>query len=272
MRLAVLADIHGNLPAFEAVLADTEKRQVDSIVIAGDLVNGAPDAAACWRRARSLGCPLLRGNHERYLFDLHAPHTPPIWHTQRFGPVHWSYAQCDAAVRQEMKERPIILRPPGSSDLAVVHASARADNDLITPHTPTAALAPMFAGCDESLLVRGHNHIPGEKKWGHRTILTTGSVGIPLNGDPSAQYLLLEHRRDGWDWQHQAVPYDLREVENRFRTSGYLEKAGPIASLYLREILSASFYMAPFLRQYRQWCNDGEIALDLAVRRFMELV
>lgn len=64
MRLAILCDIHGNLPAFEAALEHAAQKQVDQLVIAGDIVTGAPDSAACWQRACELGCPILRGNQE----------------------------------------------------------------------------------------------------------------------------------------------------------------------------------------------------------------
>ncbi|MBE0698820.1 MAG: metallophosphoesterase [Anaerolineaceae bacterium] len=65
IRIAVLADIHGNLPAFESALEHVSQQKVDQIILAGDIVNGSPDSKACWTLALSLGCPILRGNHER---------------------------------------------------------------------------------------------------------------------------------------------------------------------------------------------------------------
>lgn len=271
MRLAVLADIHGNLPAFEAVLEHLDRQKVDGLIIAGDTVNCGPDSAACWSLAQAQGCPVLRGNHERYVYDLHAPGAPPEWRSPRFAPTRWTYAQCNEAMRSQMAEAPFSLRPEGTADLLVVHASKRADNDALTAHTPTETLGLMFAGCDDRLIVRGHNHIPGERQWDGRSIVTTGSVGFPVNGEPTAQYLLLERGRSGWRWQHHWVPYDLDAVETRFRTSGYLDAAGPMARLYLREALTATFQLTPFLRLYRRWSPTGELDLETAVRRFLAL-
>ena len=78
MRLAVIADIHGNLPAFEAALEHVDRQQVDRLVILGDIVVGAPDSAACWNLARSLSCPILRGNNDRYVAHYDTPAADPM--------------------------------------------------------------------------------------------------------------------------------------------------------------------------------------------------
>ena len=269
MRLAIFADIHGNLPAFEAALEHLGGQGADALAIAGDTVNGGPDSAACWLLAQSQHCPVLRGNHERYVYDLDAPDAPDEWRSERFAPARWTFDQCDEAMRRQMAAAPLHLLPEGTDGLLVVHASARADNDSLTPHTPPEDLESMFSGWDAGVIVRGHNHIPGERRWGRRTILTTGSVGIPVNGLPTAQYLLLERRRSGWSWRHQSVPYDLGAVRARFRDSGYLDAAGPMARLYLREILTGTFQLVPFLRQYRRWSPAGDLDLETALRRFL---
>ena len=88
MKIAILSDIHGNLPAFQAAVDHVGRQQVDQIIIAGDIVIGAPDTFACWQLANDLKCPILRGNHERYLFDYGTPGAPPVWETEQFFPVH----------------------------------------------------------------------------------------------------------------------------------------------------------------------------------------
>ena len=78
MRLAVLTDIHGNLAALNAVLEHISTQNVDQIVVAGDTVNVLPDSSACWDLVMSLDCTVLRGNHERYLFDYGTPKADPV--------------------------------------------------------------------------------------------------------------------------------------------------------------------------------------------------
>lgn len=270
MRLAILADVHGNLPAFEAALDYARQQRPDQIVIAGDLVVGAPDSAACWHLATSSAYPIVRGNHERYVAQFDQPDAPPIWQTEQFGPVRWAVAQFSAAERAAIEHLPAYLRLDNAPDLLIVHASLRNDRDTIAAYTPDAEIALMFPAVGEHTIVRAHNHAPQVRLWNGRMIVTTGSVGLPLDSMPTAQYLLLE--RSGGDWRimHQSVPYDLEASARRFHESGYLDAVGPIARLYLREVMTASGQIVPFLRAYRRWQAAGPITLHDAVVRFLQ--
>lgn len=268
MQIAILADIHGNLPAFEAAL-EHAMRRAERLIIAGDVVVGAPDSAACWRLARSLGCPIVRGNHEGYVAAFGTPAAPPAWQTRQFAPVQWAAAQFDEAERRAIDELPRMLRPPNTSDLLVVHGSLRSDRDTVNAYTPAEELAAMFPDLRETLVVRAHNHQCQVRLWAGRRIVTAGSVGLTLDGVPSAQYLLLEQTRDGWEFQHQSVRYDVQAALRRFRSSGYLEAAGPMARLYMREVATAAFHVVPFLRAYARWSRECEISLDAALERYL---
>lgn len=270
MRIAVLADIHGNLPAFEATLEDVKRQGVDQIVIAGDIVVGAPDSRACWDLAQSLGCPIIRGNHERYVSHLGTPKGSPSWLTEQFAPVQFAHAQFTDEDRARMADLPRLLRLPHAPNLLLVHASARNDSDTIAAYTPEKEISPMFAGFSERTIVRGHNHLAQVRLWGiGRIIITSGAVGLPLDGNPSAQYLLLDQEGDYWDIQHQAVPYDLDATIARFRDTDYLAQAGPIGRLFLREVVTAGSHLVPFLRLYTSWSQTETISLDQAVERFL---
>jgi len=268
-RVAVIADIHGNLPAFEAVLEHIARQHVDQLIIAGDLVVGSPDSAACWRLAQSLGCPIVRGNHERYAAQFGAPGTPPEWASERFGPVRWAAEQLTPAERAAIDALPLTFRSPELPDLLVVHASLRADRDSIMPHTPEEQLAEMFPDLRERWVVRAHNHAAMVRLWGDRVIITAGAVGLPLDSHATAQYVLLERRAEGWRARHQSVEYDLAATLRRFSASGYLEAAGPFARLLMREVATASFYVVPFLNCYGAQVDRGEIGLAAAVERFL---
>ncbi|HLK58516.1 MAG TPA: metallophosphoesterase family protein [Chthonomonadaceae bacterium] len=271
MRLAILADIHGNLPAFEAALEHVAAQRVDRIVIVGDIVVGAPDSGSCWRLAQSLGCPILRGNHERYLFHFDTPHAPPLWKTERFGPVRWALTQCTEAERQCMADLPPFLQLPEAEGVFFAHASARSDNDTIVAYTPDSEIAAMFPDVTEPYIVRGHNHIAQVRLWEGRMIVTTGSVGLPLDGIATAQYLLLERHREGWKVQHQSVSYDVDATVRRFSETGYLEAGGPLARLFLREVATAGSQIVPFFRAYDRWQAETSLTLSEAVERFLSV-
>ena len=269
MRIAILADIHGNLPAFEAALDHVARQHVDRTIIAGVVVVGAPDSAACWRLAQTLHCPIVRGNHERYVAHFGRPDAPAEWATERFAPVRWGVDQLEEAEIAAIEVLPPYVRLPELPDLLVVHASLRADRDSIMPYTSDQQLAEMFPNLPERWIVRAHNHLGQVRLWEDRTIMTAGAVGLPLDGSPTAQYLLLEQRAGGWRIMHQSVQYDLDAALRRFRETGYLDAAGPMARLFMREVATASHQIVPFLRAYDRWSAREPLPLDQAVERFL---
>jgi predicted phosphodiesterase len=268
MRIAILADIHANLPAFEAALAHFDTQGCDLLVIAGDLIGGGPDSDLCWQRALSLGCPMVRGNQERYAAQYGTEEAPPQWRTEQFAPLQWTAAQFSQEERRTIGDLPLHLRLPEAPGLLLVHASLRSDQDTVAPHTPAAKLEEMFPQVQEPWIVRGHNHYGQVRLWDGRHIVTAGSVGLPLDGHPTAQYLLLEQNRRGWHVEHLSVPYDLEAAMARFRDTGYLEQTGPLGRLFFRELVTASQQIVPFLRLYRHWSAQGELSLEAAVERF----
>jgi predicted phosphodiesterase len=267
MRIAILADIHGNMPAFEAALDHVARQHVDRLIIAGDIVIGSPDSGACWRLAQTLGCPIVRGNHERYAAHFGRPEAPAEWATERFAPLRWAVGQLQAAELAAIEALPAYVRLPELPDLLVVHASLRADRDSIMPYTDDQQLAEMFPNLQERWVVRAHNHAGQIRLWDERTIITAGAVGLPLDGNPTAQYLLLEQRVGGWRISHQSVPYDLDATLRRFRETGYLEAAGPMARLFMREVATASHQIVPFLHAYARWSAREPLPLELALER-----
>ena len=271
MRLAVLADIHGNLPAFEAALAHARQQGYDQMVLLGDMVVCAPDSAGCWHLAGSLGVPMLRGNHERYVAHYGTPQASPLWTSAQFAPVQWAVEQLTGTERQEMGELPTQLRLDDWPDLLLVHACVRSDRENVFAHTPESDLVTMFAGAEEGWIVRGHDHASQTRIWGGRTIVTVGSVGLPMYGGAYAHYTLLEQTASGYRIQHHAVEYDLGRSVERFYSSGYLEQAGPMARLFLRELVTASQYLVPFLQWYGQQhqAESSREDLEQAVDRFL---
>lgn len=275
MRIALIADIHGNLPALEAALAEIETLRPDRLIVAGDVVDGGPDSGACWRRVKALGCPIIRGNHERYVFDYGTPRGDPAWTSPQFAPLRYARAELSADEIAELAALPAHWSDPAIPELLVVHASLRGDNDSIFPYTPDALIDPMFEGIDPAvkLIVRGHNHACSTRDWGARRIITTGSVGLPQDGNPAAQFLLLERDDAGaWAVRHRAVRYDVGATLRRFRDSGYLEKAGPLGRLFYREMETGTHQIVPFLRFYGAARSRGaQWTLEETLWRFFDV-
>jgi predicted phosphodiesterase len=271
MRIAVLADIHGNLAALQAALAALDRLRPDRIVVAGDVVDGAPDSAACWELVKTLDSPIIRGNHERYVFDYGTERAVPEWSSLQFGPLQATIDDLTPAQRAELRRLPLTWADPEDAPgLLAVHASQCSDADSVLAYTPDDALAELFPGPARSeLIVRGHNHQCNQRRWDGTLIVTVGAVGLPLDGNPAAQFTTLDRRRDGWHVDHHAVPYDVDATLRRFRETDYLERSGPMGRLLMREFATAAHHMVPFLRFYRRIRPEG-VTLEHAVERFLD--
>lgn len=266
MRVAVVSDIHGNYLALQAVLEHLKTQKVDELVIAGDTVNALPDSKACWDRVLSLGCVVLRGNHERYLYDYGTPQADPSWATERFRGLLWTLKQFGQADLDKMRSLPMTYPLPG---LLICHASPHNDQENVSAQTPRASLERMLRGTDEPLLVRGHNHVWLEHRFSGRVLLSIGSAGLPLNGNRAAQYLILDQAVNGWRWEKQFVPYDTAAALARFKHTGYSEKGGALVPLFYQELATAELHLLPFLKRYLAAVERGDISLTVAVQRFL---
>ena len=271
MRIAALSDIHGNLPAFEATLDHVKQQHVDYIVIVGDIVLGAPDSAACWHLACELGCPVVRGNGESFIAQYGTPDAKPEWDTEQFAPLQWAAREFSEAERKAIGVLPLTCGLPEISDVLFFHGSPRSEWDSIKAYTAEEMLREMFSGVSERFLIRGHNHSPQVRLWDDRMIVNCGSVGLPVDYNPSAQYLILEQNRNGWRIRHQSVPYDIDAALNRFHETGYLEATGPMGRLFMRSLATATTQIMPFLRYYKTWSEESDLTLTEAVDRFLSL-
>jgi len=296
MRLAVIGDIHGNLAALEAVIAELEQLAPDQLVVSGDVVDGGPDSALCWERVKSLGCPILRGNHERYVFDYGTPQADPVWATRQFAPLHYTLENLSAAQRAELAALPFSWTSADWPGLLIVHASQRSDADSIWPHTPSEVLDAMFSETAPKLIVRSHNHFCSTREWcgqrlaseprrrlvhePSRRIVTTGAVGLPLDGQPRAQFCLLTRKRTAAgrgqgstiSVEHRTVAYDVEATLRRCQETGYAARAGVVGRMFMREIATGAPQVVPFLRHFNSLkAVNPALSLEEAERSYRYL-
>jgi putative phosphoesterase len=162
VRVAALYDIHGNLPALEAVLADVD---ADLIVVGGDVAPG-PQVDECLERLEALDVPVrwVMGNGDREVLD------PDV--LARFEPT-------------------VILDVEGIGPVVFCHGSPRSDTEMITQITPAERLQPILADVAEDVVVCGHTHHQFDRVVGGKRIVNAGSVGLPYQGDAAAFWLAL---------------------------------------------------------------------------------
>lgn len=232
LRVAVLSDIHGNVVALDAVLADLALRgPFDEIVVAGDLVWSGPWPAEVVDRVRALHATVIQGNTDAF-FRPERQETPAGKEPGRFE-LHlaWMQEQLGLARVEFLGSLPFSHRispagpgaPPGDHDLLIVHANPY---DLERPIMPQmrdsdldelllADALPPFA-----MLAFGHVHVPYIRHWRGRKLVDVASVGLPMDRDPRAAYAVLQWDGAAWQAEHRRVFYDAPLVAHQMRTGG----------------------------------------------------
>ena len=282
VRLAVIADIHGNLDALEAVLQDLGPQGIDRLYINGDVVNRGPDSVACMRRVlewshTDLPQPeFTLGNHDdlMLLWQARSPLLPAEWYADPFwGATAWSARQLErAGMLDPIAGWPMSLRPhtPGLPQVVIAHGSPQHYREAIGTFTSSERGAELLAAAETGVLVASHIHRPMVRQVGLPQIglceqpegwlINTGAVGAPFDGDPRARYLLLEADQGSWTPSICAVPYDRTGVLERFETSGLLEEGGLSALIFLEELKSARSLYTPFW----EWTSAQGLGKDAA--------
>ncbi|MEP7356775.1 MAG: metallophosphoesterase family protein [Anaerolineales bacterium] len=265
-RLAILADIHGNLPALEAVQADLAQFSVEQVIVAGDIINWGPSSAEVATRILEAGWPLIRGNNEFYLLDYGTPRAPAAWaDTNQWALLPWLRQQLPAPWPATIAAWPdtLSLRFADAPPIRVLHGSPRANNEPIFATDPDTHIATLLAGVEEQVVVAAHTHLALDRRVNGWHILNPGSAGVPLDGRHLARYLLLEGDERGWRPTFREVPIDPAPVLAAFERQGFLESCGVVGELVIEEYRRARLELLPFVN-WRQACRPGQpLSYDL---------
>ena len=264
MRLAILADIHANLYALEAVLADLTEQRVDRVIVNGDFVNRGPDNVAVLERVWDEGYDRVLGNHDDLMrkWTQRSPDLPAEWFGDPFwDATAWSAAQLVAAGwTDKLADLPMTYRVAldGAPDVLVSHGSPRHYREGYGSRTPVETLSEILQMHPADILVGSHTHQPLDRTWGKHRVLNTGAVGAPFNGDPRAQYLVLTLQNGDWRPEFRRVPYDRKPALAAFETSGLLAECGLSAHIFYEELKNAHSYLTPFW----MWTEKNGVARD----------
>ncbi len=179
MRVAVLADVHGNLPALEAVLGDVDAEGVDAIVLNGDLATG-PMPAETLDLLASLGEQVVwvRGNADRELVTAYDGSLSSDLPEAGRLPTEYAAAQLTARHRDLLGDLPlsVTLEVDGLGAVRFCHATARSDTEIVVVDSPVADFREAFAAADEPTVVVGHTHMPFDRLADRRRFVNSGSV------------------------------------------------------------------------------------------------
>jgi putative phosphoesterase len=218
MRVAAIYDVHANLPALEAVLADIRQAGADHVVVGGDVLPGPMprETIAC---LLDLDIPVqfIQGNGDRVVLAQKAGTESSEVPQQFREAVRWVAEQLHPEDGQLLASWPKTLRVQirGLGEVLFCHATPRSDTEIFTRLTSDDRLLPIFEGLDVPVVVCGHTHMQFDRTIGTVRVVNAGSVGMPF-GEPGAYWLLL-----GPGVQLRHTPYDLANAADRIRETKY---------------------------------------------------
>lgn len=307
MRLAVLADVHGNLPALLAVMQELERMQPDYVLLNGDLINAVPFSAEVLEVVCASDWVVVRGNHEFYYLDygteraLVGSDDPARW-----GQLHWLLERISPEQGEYLAllpdERTLYL--PGTQPLRMAHGVPGRNRVGFYNEQPAEAIAAELVDVAQRTMVSAHTHVQvdrvvslaeaqqpdmyadphraagrrygngagGSRRW---HVINPGSVGLPLNRDPRAQFALLESVPEsvapgGWLATHHRVAYDRRPALEAYTTSGMWEAGGVITELFYWELVTAEAEIVEFYQWARGAGYDPDVDITGAFRAYKE--
>lgn len=206
MKIALFSDIHANLPAFEAFLADLDSRKVDAVYCLGDMIgyNIWPNEVIVEIRRR--GIATLAGNHDKktsgYVYELVSPDNRAYLNTL---PAH---------IRQEYDQMNIVL----------AHGSTRSINEYVYEDLDESYVLEMMSEAKADVFCVGHSHLPYHRIIGDKHVVNIGSVGKPKDGNPNGCYVVLsiddqvkvEFIRFSYDVEKAASAVEISPLPNEF--------------------------------------------------------
>jgi putative phosphoesterase len=239
MRIAVVSDIHGNLTAFDAVLADLRKTAPDLIFHGGDLAHGGARPVECLDRVRELGWQGVLGNTDEMLFRPGSLTEFAAQSPAAYQPLFAVIAEQAAATRETLGDDRLawlktlpLTQHHGS--LALVHASPASLWRAPAAESSDGELESAYAALERTVVVYGHIHRPYIRRTAKMTVVNSGSVSLSYDGDRRASYLLLDEMEP-----------QIRRVENDVeREIKVLNECGlPHAGWVARQLAKAAFEM-----------------------------
>ena len=217
VRVAALADVHGNAPALEAVLAEVRRAGVDLVVFCGDLTWGPlPVETLALVRALELPARFVRGNADRSVGVV----------LDERGTWMASRHDAEATAFVNGFDEHVVVDVDGLGPARFVHGSPRSDEECVTPATPPERVRKFMVGVPERTVVTAHVHVSYDREVDGIRLVGPGSVGRPYEGEPGARWALL-----GPDVELRRTEYDLERTVELYRASGIPDVAADVQML-----------------------------------------
>ncbi|MCB0284489.1 MAG: metallophosphoesterase family protein [Calditrichaeota bacterium] len=231
MKIALISDIHGNLPALDAVLKDINKQKADRIICLGDVATIGPQPLQVLERLMKLKCDFIMGNHDATLLQpdaaAHYQIGEPLWPM-----LNWCGEQISEKHLNFLRTfRPVLeVELTDENILLCFHGSPNSNTDNIYATTPGAEVENLIGVLRDNLLAGGHTHIQMLRKHHGKTLINTGSVGCAFRRTPrpdetpellpQAEYAVVEINNKNLSVDLKQVHFDTQAYKKIIAESG----------------------------------------------------
>ncbi len=221
MRVAIISDVHGNIHALDAVLAELDASEpFDEIVYAGDVAFNGAFPSECIDRLRERGYRAVRGNTDEFLVALARgssyqtsvtaetqQHSPALQELDRWANDRLSDEQIDYLAGWPLR---IDIQGPDGQTLSIFHAAPWSAHVTVFEDASEEVALQMLDYADSQAVAYGHIHVQYRREIDGRVLCSIGSVGAPFDGDPRAAYAVMTNDGAGWDVEFRRVDYDMQ--------------------------------------------------------------
>jgi predicted phosphodiesterase len=275
MKIAVLADIHANYRALEAVIDHIERWGPDHVFVAGDIVNRGPRSLCCleWieEKRQNESWRVIRGNHEDYVLQRERPDAPQSGPKfEMFKPVHFSHQQLNGhtGLLRSLPEK-INLDFGAAGEVRMLHGSMLGNRDGIYPENTDAEIERKITPAP-AVFITAHTHRPLVARVNGTLVVNAGSAGLPFDGDTRPAYAQITYQNNRWQAEIIRLNYDLQAAEQDFQDFGFISGGGPLVELILIELQTGMGQLYQWVAKYNKPIKNGEITVEAATREFLQ--
>ena len=220
MKLAIMSDIHGYSLAFQAVLEDLQKRDIDQIIVAGDLCEGGPATADVIDLLQQHDCRCVYGNTDRHLLEYEGvSDQDALWTREQIGPEGLDYLR---SLPFELRIHHSRANADPTRDLLIVHANPTDVDRHLSPTASEREVLEIIGDEPARTITFGHLHVSYVRQVGDKTLVDVSAVGNPRDGDLRPRYVIFDDEQDAAIWSHEYryVDYPLESTRAQMESSG----------------------------------------------------
>jgi len=275
MKIAVISDIHGNVPALEAVLEDIQRWQPDKLVVNGDVINRGPCSLKVLEMLHSCSEDkiYIKGNHEDFV--IFTKENPVLEHEYNYHLrcfAQWTAEQVGQNWLDTIaswRDNYDISTSRLEHTIHITHGSRMGNRDGIHVKLSEEELKNKQVHHSD-VFISSHTHLPMTKYLDQTLVMNSGSVGQPLDGDERSAYARLYLENEVLVGEIARVKYDKEQAEKDFYDSGFMEHGGPICKLIFLEHKYNKRFVGPFMNRFLDGINSKAISVVDAVEEYIQ--